>query len=105
MRISYVEKQHYGDIRYTIDDIRKEGAAMEQRDLELIQKHIITDHQLRKLYEEHLDLENRLEAINQMAYLTPEEELKKKNLKKVKLKGRDEIERILRKYREFDKIS
>jgi len=78
---------------------------MEQCDLDLIQKHMITDHQLRKLYEEHLDLEHRLETINQKSHISPEEELEKKNLKKVKLKGRDEIERILRKYREFDKIS
>ena len=78
---------------------------MEHRDLELIKKYMMNDNQLRRLYEEHIDLENRLDAINRKGYLTPDEELKKKNLKKVKLKGKDEIERILRKYRESDKIS
>jgi len=78
---------------------------MEHHDLELIKKYILRDNQLRRLYEEHVDLERRLEAINRKACLSPDEELEKKYLKKVKLKGRDEIERILRKYRETDKIS
>ncbi len=73
---------------------------MEQRDLELIEKHITTDTNLKKLYEEHLDLEKRIEQINQKLTLTPAEEMEKKNLKKVKLMGRDQIEFILKRYRD-----
>ena len=77
---------------------------MEQRDLELIKKYVSQDDELQKLYREHLDLEERLEKFNRKSYLTPDEELEKKTLKKFKLKGRDQIEHILRKYRESAKI-
>lgn len=73
---------------------------MEQRDLELIERHITTDTNLKKLYEEHLDLEKKIEQINQKLTLTPAEEMEKKNLKKVKLRGRDQIEFILKQYRD-----
>lgn len=78
---------------------------MEQRDLELIQKHITSDASLKKLYEEHVALERRLSEFNGKPALSPAEELEKKNLKKVKLRGRDQIEYILRKYRELEKAS
>lgn len=78
---------------------------MEQRDLKLIERYIASDTCLRKLYEEHLNLERRLAEFNQKIALTPDEELQKKNLKKFKLRGRDQIENILKKYRGADKAS
>jgi len=78
---------------------------METQDLELIKKHIASDVSLKKLYEEHLELEQKLETYNQKNSLTPTEELEKKNLKKYKLRGRDQIEFILRKYRDAEKRS
>jgi hypothetical protein len=83
----------------------KEGIHMETQDLELIKKHIASDVSLKKLYEEHLELEQKLETYNQKNSLTPTEELEKKNLKKYKLRGRDQIEFILRKYRDAEKRS
>lgn len=76
---------------------------METRDLELIRRHIATDAHLKELYERHLDYERKLEEFNQKTVLTPAEELEKKNLKKVKLMGRDQMEFLLRKYRGPDK--
>jgi len=73
---------------------------METRDLELIKRHITTDSALKKLYEEHMDFEKRLEEFNQKIALSPQEELEKTNIKKHKLRGRDQIEFILRKYRD-----
>ncbi len=75
---------------------------MEQRDLELIKKYSSSDDKLRRLYEEHIDLEKKLDSLSGKAYLTPEEEMEKMRLKKVKLKGRDEIEIILSKYRQAE---
>lgn len=72
---------------------------MESTDLEMIKRHIKEDKTLETLYNEHLDYEKRLEKYNSKAYLTPSEELERKNIQKLKLMGRDKIEAILRKYR------
>ncbi|PIU56136.1 MAG: DUF465 domain-containing protein [Deltaproteobacteria bacterium CG07_land_8_20_14_0_80_38_7] len=75
---------------------------MEQRDLELIEKYGKDDLKLRKLYDEHLDLERQLESYFEKSYLTPQDQLERARLKKMKLKGRDEIEIILSKYRKVE---
>lgn len=72
---------------------------MEKRDLELIQKHISSDAELRRYMDEHEEYERKLQAFNQRIYLTPEEEIERKRLQKLKLVGRDRIEVILSKYR------
>ncbi len=73
---------------------------MEERDEALINKLINHDETLRKYWEEHLELKKRVEEYNKRVYLTPEEELEKKRLKKIKLRGKDKIEAILAEYRE-----
>ncbi|MFA4874901.1 MAG: DUF465 domain-containing protein [bacterium] len=78
---------------------------MEQRDVELIQKHSVNDKSLESLYLEHLDYERQLEKYNNKPFLTPSDELEKKNIQKRKLKGRDEIERILAHYRNQESLS
>jgi len=72
---------------------------MEEKDKLLIEKHIGSDEELRKYVEEHVTLEKKLEEFNKKAYLTTEEEVEEKKIKKKKLAGRDKIEMILRKYR------
>jgi uncharacterized protein YdcH (DUF465 family) len=73
---------------------------MEKRDLELIEKYISVDDELRKYVEEHGRFEEFLEEFDKRIHLTPEEEMKQKGIKKLKLKGRDKIEQILAKYRQ-----
>jgi len=79
---------------------------MEKRDLELIEKYIDYDEELRRYVEQHFELERQIEQFNKRLYLSPEEEAIKKTLQKIKLKGKDKIESILKKYRkiEEDKI-
>jgi uncharacterized protein YdcH (DUF465 family) len=48
------------------------------------------------LYEEHLLLEKELLKINQKTFLTAEEEIERKKVQKLKLAGKDEMDRILR---------
>lgn len=72
---------------------------MEERDKLLIDRHIKHDQVLKKFVEEHLLFEKQLDELNQKVYLTPDEEMKHKELKKLKLAGRDKIEEILKKYR------
>ena len=72
---------------------------MEKRDKLLIEKHINTDAELKKFVEEHILFEKQLDELSEKVYLTPDEEMKQKELKKLKLAGRDKIEEILKKYR------
>ena len=72
---------------------------MEQRDKLLIEKHISHDEELKKFVDEHVLFEKQLDELNDKIYLTPDEEMKQKELKKLKLAGRDKIEQILKKYR------
>lgn len=72
---------------------------MEQRDLSLIQQYAVENASLAALYQEHLDFERQLEKFNRKPFLTPSEELERKNLQKLKLAGKDKIENILREYR------
>jgi uncharacterized protein YdcH (DUF465 family) len=73
---------------------------MESRDLELIDKLVPEHEELRHLMEEHQFLERELEKLSQRRFLTPSEEMEKKRIQKLKLAGRDRIERILSGYRE-----
>jgi|UniRef100_A0A7C4ASM2 uncharacterized protein YdcH (DUF465 family) len=72
---------------------------MEKRDLDLIAQWQDKDPELKRLWMEHLEYEEQLEVFNKRVYLSPAEELERKTLQKKKLKGRDQIERILTKLR------
>ena len=72
---------------------------MEEKDEALIQTLLEREPELRRYYEEHVDLERRLGAFQQKHYLTPEEEMERKRLQKLKLAGKDRIMEILSRYR------
>jgi uncharacterized protein len=72
---------------------------MEETDLQLIRKLIPKDRELKQLWDEHLEYEEKLEQFNKRRYLSTEEEMRRKELQKLKLQGKDKIEGILRKYR------
>ena len=73
---------------------------MENKDLELIQRLLDSDQELARLWHEHQELEARLEALAQRPYLSPEDQVEVKRLKKLKLAGRDRMEAILVRYRQ-----
>jgi len=50
----------------------------------------------RKLYAEHLRFEERLAAFDRVHYLTPEQELERKTLQKLKLAGKDQMAALVR---------
>ena len=68
---------------------------MEQRDLALINELVRSNETLNKLMSEHELYEQQLSQFNRMSYLTPSEEVERKRIQKLKLRGRDRIERIL----------
>ena len=76
---------------------------MEQRDLELIEKYKTKDDVLSNLYKQHIDFEKKLDELENKSYITPEDEMEIRELKKKKLMGRDRMESILRKYRAAEK--
>lgn len=72
---------------------------MEKHDEELIKSLVDRDAELKRYYEEHLDLERQLATLQHKHFLTPEEELERKRIQKVKLAGKDRIMEILGRYR------
>jgi hypothetical protein len=50
----------------------------------------------RMLFEEHVLLEKDLRNLDQKSFLTVDEELERKKVQKLKLAGKDEMDRILR---------
>jgi uncharacterized protein YdcH (DUF465 family) len=72
---------------------------VEKRDLEMIQKIIPTNPDLKRYMDEHGEYEEKLAELNRRLYLSPEEEMERKKIQKLKLAGRDKIEAILSQYR------
>lgn len=72
---------------------------MELRDLKLIERHLSEDKVLEGLYKEHLSYEKTLAKLDNKLFLTPEEEVLRKELQKKKLQGKDKMESVLKKYR------
>ncbi len=72
---------------------------MEKRDEELIKTLVNRDEELKKYYNEHLDLERQLDGFQRKAVLTPEQDLEKKRIQKIKLAGKDRIMEILARHR------
>ena len=66
---------------------------MERADLEVVEKAIVDNFEVRKLYEQHKQIEERLGALGRQVYLTPKEEQEERELKQRKLRG---VERMLK---------
>jgi hypothetical protein len=72
---------------------------MEKKEEEQILSLVDQVPELRNLYDEHLDLKKRLDKLNHKHYLTPEEEIERKRIQKVKLAGKDRMMAILAAHR------
>ena len=57
------------------------------------------NEEFRKLTEEHRSLDSLLSEIDSKRYLTPEEEIERKNIQKQKLFKKDKIAEFVREYR------
>ncbi len=64
-------------------------------DQNLLQDLIENNPRFRMLYEEHVIFEKQLNEYEKKAFLTPQEELEKNKVKKMKLVGKDEMEKIV----------
>ena len=73
---------------------------MAENDMDLVQRLSEENPRFRKLHEQHLLFEKQLQEMDDRTYLTPEEDLERKKIQKLKLAGKDEMEAILRDYRQ-----
>ncbi|MDO3379407.1 YdcH family protein [Geoalkalibacter halelectricus] len=71
---------------------------MEEMDMELVERLVSESPKFRMLFEEHQLLEKELNEFEKKRYLTPEEELERKKIQKIKLAGKDEMTRLMRGY-------
>jgi uncharacterized protein len=72
---------------------------METEENALIEHLKQTNPEFRLLTEEHLQYERQLEEFNNLRYLTSEQELEKKQVQKIKLRGKDRMAEILKEYK------
>lgn len=73
---------------------------MEAKEEALIRSLVDTDPELRRHYEEHVELKKRLDDLRQKAFLTEEEEVEQKRIQKQKLAGKDRMMEILARHRQ-----
>jgi len=73
---------------------------MAETDMALVEKLCDENPRFRKLFEEHTIFERQLDDLEQRPFLTPEQEVERKKVQKLKLAGKDEMESILRSYRQ-----
>ena len=72
---------------------------MEKRDEKLIAQLIKENKTLREYVEQHKEYERQLEEYSKRIHLTTEESMERKRIQKLKLAGRDKIERVLAAHR------
>jgi len=72
---------------------------MEAKDEQLILSLVDRDPELKRYYDEHVQLEKQLAQLNHKGFLNADEEVERKRLQKVKLAGKDRIMEILHRYR------
>ena len=72
---------------------------MERTDREIILEVLKTNAQLKRLYQQHVDIEKKLERLRNRIFMTPAEEIHTKHLKKVKLLGVDRMMEMISQHR------
>ena len=73
---------------------------MADNDQELIQRLSEENPRFRKLHEEHILFEKKLQEYEELTYISDEEELERKKIKKLKLAGKEEMEAMLNEFRQ-----
>ncbi len=71
---------------------------MEPYEIELIEKYRDVDEELDRLWQQHLKYKKEVEELVNKPYLTPEEDMRLKEIKKKKLAGKTKIINIIKRY-------
>lgn len=72
---------------------------MEAREEERIRSLLDVEPELRRHYDEHVQLKQRLQELRDKPFLTEEEEVEEKTIQKRKLAGKDRIMEILARHK------
>lgn len=64
-------------------------------DQNVLQNLLDNNPRFRMLYEEHMIFEKQLAEYEKKGFLSPQEEMEKSKVKKMKLVGKDEMERMI----------
>ncbi len=72
---------------------------MDPRDVQLIERLLSQDPELGELWTAHRGFEQELDRLRDQRFFTPEEEIRRKDIQKQKLAGRDRIQAILLQHR------
>ena len=54
--------------------------------------------EFKKLFDEHTELKNKVDDLNKLKFLNPEQEIEKKKIQKLKLKNKDLMDKIISAY-------
>lgn len=76
-----------------------QGGLIVTREEELIARLMVEDEEFKKIKKAHAELSSQLDELEKKPYLTPQDEMEIKIIKKKKLAYKDEMEKILRKHR------
>lgn len=72
---------------------------------EIVKVLSIESEEFRRLGAEHKSLEEKLADFNQRVYLTPEEEMEKKRIQKLKLAAKDKMAELIRQYKKSHSLN
>lgn len=78
---------------------KEEEDLMRMSDSELISRIRREDPEFDELWKEHEYLEGQLHELNSLQYLTASQEMRKKEIQKLKLRGKDRMALIMERYR------
>ncbi|MGK7344660.1 MAG: YdcH family protein [Candidatus Nitrospinota bacterium M3_3B_026] len=68
---------------------------LDDAEKEIVSRLLSENDEFKRLYEEHQDLEEKVERLASRKAVSPEEEIEMVRLKKLKLAGKDRMERII----------
>lgn len=71
---------------------------MEEHEKELLQKLASSNVGVRRLYNEHVELESKLDSLQSRPFLTASDQMQIQKLKKKKLKGKDQLMSLLQEH-------
>ncbi len=72
---------------------------MEKAELDLIERYRKEDQELDSLWVTHLEYEKQLKELSEIPFPTPEDEMKIKDIKKMKLAGKTRLHQLLERYK------
>ena len=76
---------------------------MDQHEMELLEKHLATEPELKSLWEDHILYSKQVEKLENKSFRTPTEAQTLKQLKKQKLEGKTKLMDILDRLKQEEK--